>query len=74
MKASRWSARKAKKRAPKRVVSGTPVAATRVAMKSLVTPPAIPLALFEQKLIALQSIVLSRLRDKKHDSKGVGRS
>jgi hypothetical protein len=74
MKASRWSARKANKRTSKRVVSGTPVAATRAAMKSLVTPQAIPLALLERKLIALQRVVLSRLRDKKDDSKGIGRS
>jgi hypothetical protein len=74
MKASPWSARKAKKRAPKRVVSGTSIAATKVAMKSLVTPQALPLALLEQKLIALQSVVLSRLRDKNHDSKRIGRS
>jgi hypothetical protein len=64
MNASRWSARRAKKRLPKRVVPGIPKTSPNVAMKSLVTPRVVPLAVMEQKFIELQSVVLGRLRDK----------
>jgi hypothetical protein len=64
MNASRWSARRAKKRLPKRVIPGVPKTVPNVAMKSLVTPRVVPLALLEQKFIELQSVVLGRLRDK----------
>lgn len=73
MKASRWSARKAHKRLATRVATGALVIKPNLAMNALVTPRAIPLSVLEHKLIALQGVVLGRLRDKSHDSKGIGR-